>query len=165
MEYFNKLTLQYADAETAKKQKYAVEHSLDGIDATEYHYSKSDYFIEEFNKGLHYEGDKEFIFGPDCVDGFATPEDAMELTDIMARNLAKQDPDASFVLSADNWGTYSDSEVSIEYSNGKLIIDTIYYPSGSGWDMLTCPECGEDIVSMSVFERGKTYVCTENGTE
>lgn len=166
MEYYNEFTIEYDTKENALSQQEAVGHCLDEIDATQYGYSSAYNFGEVFRKRLTFDGEKKFTYGVDGeMDGFATPEDAMEVMPIMARNLAKLKRNASFELSSENQGTYTDSTVAIKYSNGKLVIDTIYYPSGAGWEMLSCPECGEDVVSMDDYEKGKVYTCPECGAE
>lgn len=166
MEYYNEFIIEYDTKENALSQKEAVENCLDDIDATKYGYSSAYNFGEAFRKRLAFDGEKRFEYGINGeMDGFATPEDALEVMPIMARNLAKLDKNASFELSSENQGTYTDSTVTIKYNNGKLVIDTVYYPSGAGWEMLSCPDCGEDVVSMDDYEKGKTYICPECGAE
>ena len=166
MEYYNKFIIEYDTKENALSQKETVEHCLDVIDATKYGYSESYNYGEAFRKLLTFDGEKRFEYGiKEAPDGFVTPEDALEVMPIMTRNLAKLDRNASFELSSENQGTYTDSTVTIKYYNGKLIIDTVYYPSGAGWEMLSCPDCGEDVVSMDDYEKGKTYICPECGAE
>ena len=165
MEYYNEFTIEYDTKENALSQKTLIEHCLDDIDVTKYGYSESYNYGEVFRKLLTFDGEKKFEYGiKGAPDGFVTPEDSLEVLPIMARKLAIDKKDAGFIISSENSGSYTDSTVKIEYKNGKLTIDTIYYPSGD-FESLICRECGEELVTIEEYEKGKIYICPECGAE
>ena len=165
MEYYNRIRIEFEDAESASASRNNVMTCLDSIDAKLYGYSEKVCFGDIFKEGITYDGEKTFFIYEDARCGFATPEDALELVPEMAKNIAAETRNIPFHISNSNTGTYTDSKIEIQYCENKLVIETIYYPERDYENALCCPECGEEIVSLKDFEAGKTYTCPECGEE
>ena len=164
MEYYNIITIVFENKVAALRSKESVMACLDGIDAGSYGYSEKVVFSDIFRKHLSFDNDRTFSIDEEAGCGFATPEDSLQLIPEMAKRIAEANKDIPFSISSFNTGTYSESRIELQYRDQRITVETIYYPQGD-YDMLCCPECGEEILSVSEYEAGKTYTCPECGEE
>lgn len=165
MEYSNAIRIEFENANDANSCKESVLSCLDNINAAAFGYSEEYNFGNLLRDGISFDGENDFFIDEEDYYSIATPEDMLELIPEMAKRIALDNPRVSFRINNSNTGTYTDSRVELYYQDGKLEIETVYYPEGDYENILCCPECGEEIVSMDEFEKGKTYVCPDCGEE
>lgn len=165
MEYYTTMRIEFNDVDSAKMSEECIMHSLDNVDARSFGYSERVNFGEILRQGIAYDGDKAFLIDEEAGCGIATPEDMLNLLPEMVKSIATQHKEVPFHIISFNSGTYSDSKAEIEYCDNKILMETVYYPEGDYENMLCCPECDEEIVSVNDYEKGKTYICPECGEE
>lgn len=165
MEYYNTIKIVFENTAAALKSTDGVLMCLDGIDAASYGYSEKVSFASIFRNSISFDNDRTFFIGEEADCGFATPEDSLQLIPEMAKRIAEANRGIPFSISSFNTGTYSDSRLELLCRDNKITVKTIYYPEGDYDNMLCCPECGEEIISVSGYEAGKTYTCPECGEE
>lgn len=165
MDYSNAIRIEFKDANDANSCKESIMLSMDNIDPKSFGYSEEYDFGKLLREGLSFDGETVYYIDEEDYYSIATPEDMLELIPEMAKKIASDNPQAAFRISNSNTGTYTDSRVELYYQDNKLEIETVYYPEGDYENILSCPECGEEIVSMDEFEKGKTYVCPDCGEE
>lgn len=161
MEYFNTVRIVFENNRAASDSRKSVLASLDTVDSQSYGYSENVNFGKIFRENVSFDGDRTFSIEEQSWCGFATPEDSLQLIPEMAKNIAVRNREVPFFISSSNSSTYADSEIELRYRDSVITVKTAYYPQGKDDDMLCCPECGEEIVSVSDYEEGKLYVCPE----
>lgn len=97
-------------------------------------------------------------------EGFFTTEDFPSVVKSILEAIAKNLTTETFTCSAYTSSSYSEGEIEASYANGTLEIAETYYPEGYV-EYLTCPECGEEIVSLEDYDPNETYTCPECGEE
>ena len=165
MEYNNTVRIVFEDSKAASESSESVLSSLDIVDSGSYGYSEKVNFGRIFRENISFDNDRMFFIDEKSGCGIATPEDSLKLIPEMAKNIAAKNREIPFIISSYNSGSYSDSRIELQYRDGTITVETVYYPQGNYDNMLCCPECGEEIVSMSDYEEGKLYICPECAEE
>lgn len=94
--------------------------------------------------------------------GAFTPEDMPEVIKTIAQAIAANSD--KFEIHDYDSCDYSEGDTTISFDGKALTIKSTYFPCGVV-EFLSCPECGEDIVSIEEYDPNVTYVCPECGEE
>ena len=158
MEYTNKMTIIFRNNVVAKNaKKYAAEGLIEGSFDFNYEGNPSEEIIKDFivkNNSLILDGSK----------GYFLPEDMENVVVAMLGKIASALPAEQFTFDSWTSSTYSESDLAGAYLNGKLTINTIYYPTGYLED-LVCPECETIIDTVKNYDARKHYICPICGEE
>jgi endogenous inhibitor of DNA gyrase (YacG/DUF329 family) len=155
MEFYNNMKLKFnsnKEAEIAKKvmQDFMTTANFDFKYADE---KKQSNLLKD---SLSVKGNELVLV--DC--GAYTPEDIIVVAKELLKAIANCKSIENFNGEFDGAGTYSESLLDVEFNNDVLTIKSTYYPSGYE-EMLCCPECGEEIVSIEEYDPLATYRCEE----
>ena len=158
MEYYNNLTINFNNRKSAGIAKdLAVAALRDGNFDEMYARTPS----ERMSSDLKVENENLILDGS---DGYFTPEDIEDVMTAMLVSIAQGLSNEYFHFESDTPSTYGETVIEGDFKNGKLTIDSIYYPMGYVED-LVCPECVAIIDTVQNYDSRKHYVCPVCGEE
>ena len=154
MNYTNEMKATMINAEAAVNAKAIIEDILSKKVSSDYKDNPMISFLEDLEI-------KDNVLSLDGDNGYFIPEDAQEIFEEIVKALAAC---GLVKFNSYNESTYSESCVEATISNGKLEVETVYYPCGY-CEYLECPECGEFVVKLEDYDPNATYHCPECGEE
>ena len=138
MYYTNEIRATMINAEAAVNAEAIIEDVLSKKVFSDYKHNPTISFLED----LEIKGN---VLSLDGDNGYFIPEDAQEIFEEIVKALAFC---GMVKFNSHNEGTYSESCVEATASNGKLEVETVYYPSG----YCEYLKCGEGTVFSEKYE-------------